>query len=269
MGVSSIDESLGKLMITPCLDGFGQYMNGAVPGQSVNMICSISDISSHALRSGTVPCIILSKTIKTWCSYAYTYKFPFPCCTHMYIWCTTLINCSHFRISAVILVVSIMNIHTINYNKINFNIPLSVRSGGSVIHSEGRLIPHEFPITDLHQISDQDGTGRITCTVSSGTAMFYSTTGFLQAGGVVQSTSGKTAALTVNITNIDTFHNKDAYCIEKETKHLYLYLSSSISSEFLSFSADEEFISKFASNIKRDLPKLRHSYTIIIMEHNT
>ena len=43
-------------------------------------------------------------------------------------------------------------------------------TGGSVVHSYGRLIPHEFPITDLQQISGPDGIGRINCTVSSGTA---------------------------------------------------------------------------------------------------
>ena len=36
-------------------------------------------------------------------------------------------------------------------------------SGGDVVHSYGRLIPHEFPITDLQQISGPDGIGRITC----------------------------------------------------------------------------------------------------------
>ena len=32
-------------------------------------------------------------------------------------------------------------------------------AGGRVVHSYGRLIPHEFPITDLQQISGPDGVG--------------------------------------------------------------------------------------------------------------
>ena len=55
---------------------------------------------------------------------------------------------------------------------------------GSVVHSYGRLIPHEFPITDLQQISGPDGIGRINCTVSSGTARFVANGGQLETGGV-------------------------------------------------------------------------------------
>ena len=53
----------------------------------------------------------------------------------------------------------------------------TVRAGGRVVHSHGRLIPHEFPITDLQQIAGPDGIGRITCTVSSGTARFVANGG--------------------------------------------------------------------------------------------
>ena len=59
-------------------------------------------------------------------------------------------------------------------------------AGGRVVHSYGRLIPHEFPITDLQQISGPDGIGRITCTVSSGTARFAVSGGQLETGGVTQ-----------------------------------------------------------------------------------
>ena len=55
---------------------------------------------------------------------------------------------------------------------------------GRVVHSYGRLIPHEFPITDLQQISGPDGIGRITCTVSNGTARFA--VNGRQTGGVSQ-----------------------------------------------------------------------------------
>ena len=83
-------------------------------------------------------------------------------------------------------------------------------SGGHVVHSYGRLIPHEFPITDLQQISGPDGIGRITCTVSSGTARFFRPGGVLETGGVTQTRNGATATLVVNPT--DSFNNRDVYC---------------------------------------------------------
>ena len=43
---------------------------------------------------------------------------------------------------------------------------------GSAVHSYGKLIVHEFLITDLQQIYGPDGIGRINCTVSSGTVRF-------------------------------------------------------------------------------------------------
>ena len=109
--------------------------------------------------------------------------------------------------------------------------PSTYSSGGSVVHSEGRLIPHEFPITDLHQIYDQfDKIGEITCHVSSGTAIFNSTTGALEAEGVyvTQYTEGSTtAALVVYPSNTDNFQNRDVYCPDMNTNHFYLYIMSS------------------------------------------
>ena len=79
-------------------------------------------------------------------------------------------------------------------------------AGGHVVHSYGRLIPHEFPITDLQQISGPDGIGRITCTVSSGTARFIDNSGNkLGTGGVSQTKNGATATLVVNPSNVDSF----------------------------------------------------------------
>ena len=76
---------------------------------------------------------------------------------------------------------------------------------GHVVHSYGRLIPHEFPITDLQQTSGPDGIGRVNCTVSSGTATFKprDLQVMLQAGGVSQTRNGKgtTATLVVNPSN--------------------------------------------------------------------
>ena len=100
-------------------------------------------------------------------------------------------------------------------------------SGGDVVHSYGRLIPHEFPITDLQQISGPDGIGRITCTVSSGTARFVANGGWLETGGVTQTGSGNTptAALVVNTTNVDSFNNRGLYCNSFD-HFFYLFLSS-------------------------------------------
>ena len=97
-----------------------------------------------------------------------------------------------------------------------------IYTGGSVVHSYGRLIPHEFSITDLQQISGPDGIGRITCTVSSGTAWFI----VLEAGGVSQTKNGATAKLVVNTTNVGSFWNRDLYCTDVNTNYFYLFLSS-------------------------------------------
>ena len=99
---------------------------------------------------------------------------------------------------------------------------------GSVVHSYGRLIPHEFPITDLQQISGPDGIGRITCTVSSGTAEFIPRDPqvMLQAGGVSQTTNGDTATLVVNPSNVDSFRNILVLCNDFNTHLFYLVISS-------------------------------------------
>ena len=100
------------------------------------------------------------------------------------------------------------------------------RAGGSVVHSYGRLIPHEFPITDLQQISGPDGIGRITCTVSSGTARFYRPGAVLETGGVTQTRNGATATLVVNPSNVDSFQNRDLYCSNSANNYFYLFISS-------------------------------------------
>ena len=97
-------------------------------------------------------------------------------------------------------------------------------TGGIVVHSYGRLIPHEFPITDLQQISGPDGIGRITCTVSSGTARFVRPYGQLESDGVSQTRHGTTAALAVNQT--DNFHNRHMYCKEAKTNYFYVFISA-------------------------------------------
>ena len=98
--------------------------------------------------------------------------------------------------------------------------------GGSVVHSYGRLIPHEFPITDLQQISGPDGIGRINCTVSSGTARFVANGGQLETGGVTQTRNGATATLVVNPTDVGSFQNRGLYCTNINTNFFYLFISS-------------------------------------------
>ena len=117
---------------------------------------------------------------------------------------------------------------------------LHTHSGGRVVHSYGRLIPHQFPITHLHQISHLKRQGgetryRITC-VSSGTPppRFYSPNGTLDTGGVTQrdySAHSAILAIDVDTTGIDTFQNRDMYCDDKNTNYFYLYLASTNNSE--------------------------------------
>ena len=95
-------------------------------------------------------------------------------------------------------------------------------TGGDVVHSFGRLIPHEFPITDLQQISGTDGIGRITCTVSSGIAGFVANGGRLEAGGVTETRNGSTATLVVNPSNVDSFQNRGLYCLNADFFYLFL-----------------------------------------------
>ena len=99
-------------------------------------------------------------------------------------------------------------------------------AGGHVVHSYGRLIPHEFPITDQQQISGRDGIGRITCTVSSGIARFIRPGAVLETGGVTQTRNGATATLVVIPSNVDSFQNRDLYCTNTATNFFYLFISS-------------------------------------------
>ena len=102
-----------------------------------------------------------------------------------------------------------------------------IHAGGSVVHSFGRLIPHEFPITDLQQISGPDGIGRITCTVSSGTAEF-TISGTPQTGGVIETRDGATTTLAVDPTG--NFENREAFCNNAAENYLYIFISGN--SEF-------------------------------------
>ena len=111
-------------------------------------------------------------------------------------------------------------------------------AGGDVVHSYGRLIPHEFPITQLKQISGPDGIGRVTCTVSSGTARFIANGGQLETGGVSQTRNGATSTLIVNSSNVDNFQNRDLYCTNGDTNFFYLFISSA--SKYTQFHVNSE-----------------------------
>ena len=118
---------------------------------------------------------------------------------------------------------------------------LHTHSGGRVVHSKDRLIPHQFPITHLQQISYRRRQGAqivtqytITC-VSSGTTTprFYTPNGTLDTGGVTQRnySAHTILAIDVDTTGIDTFQNRDMYCDDNHTNYFYLYLASSNNSE--------------------------------------
>ena len=102
------------------------------------------------------------------------------------------------------------------------------------MHSYGRLIPHQFPITHPHQISYLIEEGlhgyRVTCDVSSGTSppKFYTPNGTFSTGRVTLENYNRSAILDVNIS---TFQNKNMYCDDIDAHYFYLYLTSSDNSE--------------------------------------
>ena len=99
-------------------------------------------------------------------------------------------------------------------------------AGGNVVHSYGRLIPHEFPITDLQQIFGPDGIGRINCTVSSGTARFVANNGQIDSREVFQTRIGATPTLVVKPSNVDSFQYRGLYCTNINANFFRLSFSS-------------------------------------------
>ena len=113
---------------------------------------------------------------------------------------------------------------------------LRIHSGGRVVHSAGRIIPHQFLITSKHKISYLRGTlpkqttvYRITCTVSSGPPppRFYSPNGTLDTIGVTQHQNAHSVGLEVDKANITTLQNRDMFCGDNDTNYFHLYLTSS------------------------------------------
>ena len=111
---------------------------------------------------------------------------------------------------------------------------LHTHSGGRVVHSYGRLIPYQFPMTHPHQISYLNIEGlhgyRVTCNISSGTSppTFHTPNGTFSTGEVTQVIYQHSAILDVNVS---TFQNRDMYCDDNDTNYFYLYLTSSDNSE--------------------------------------
>ena len=116
---------------------------------------------------------------------------------------------------------------------------LRTHSGGRVVHSDHRIIPHQFLITSKHKISHLTGKWprqllvyRITCTVSSGTPppRFYSPNGTLNTGEVTRQ-SAHSITLEWDDANIETLQNRDMYCGDNDTNYFYSYFISSDNSE--------------------------------------
>ena len=109
---------------------------------------------------------------------------------------------------------------------------LHTHSGGRVVHSYGRLISHQFPITHPHQIyfikESLDGY-RVTCNVTvPPPPRFYTPNGTFSTGEGTQEIYPHSAILDVDIS---TFQNRDMYCADNDTNYFYLYLTSSGNSE--------------------------------------
>ena len=99
------------------------------------------------------------------------------------------------------------------------------------MHSYGRLISHQFPITHPHQIyfiKESPHGHRVTCNVTVPPARFYTPNGTFSTGGMTQEFYPHSAILDVDIS---TFQNRDVYCNDSDTNYFYLYLTSSDNSE--------------------------------------
>ena len=116
---------------------------------------------------------------------------------------------------------------------------LHTHSGARVVHSDHRIIPHQFLITSKHKIFyTRERWPRtynlygITCTVSSGTQpRFYSPNGTLDIRKVTQSQTDHSKTLEWDHSSIETLQNRDMYCDGNDTNYFYPYFISSDNSE--------------------------------------
>ena len=125
-------------------------------------------------------------------------------------------------------------------NGTDTSLVLLTHSGGCVVHSDHRIIPHQFLITSNENISHLRvkpprppiPVYRITCTVSSGTPppRFYSPNGTLDTGAVTEQ-STHSITLQWDRVNIESLQNRDMYCGDNDTHYFYSYFISSDNSE--------------------------------------
>ena len=95
---------------------------------------------------------------------------------------------------------------------------LHTHSGGRVVHSNGRLIPHQFPITDLQQISYSGVNHSVTCSPK----------------GTLYTPINSTHSTPLGLNHVVFSHhlnNRDVYCDNSDTNYFYIYLTSSNNSE--------------------------------------
>ena len=125
-------------------------------------------------------------------------------------------------------------------NGTDISLVLHTHSGGCVVHSDHKIIPHQFLITSKHKIFYlrvkwplQQPLYTITCSVSSGPPppRFYSPNGTLYTGGVTQSPTVHSNTLEWDHVNIETLQNRDMYCGDNDTNYFYSYFLSSDNSE--------------------------------------
>ena len=98
-------------------------------------------------------------------------------------------------------------------------------SGGGVVHSYGRLIYHERVITDKHQLqplNNDNGDGRILCTVNSGEAGFTYITSTDTTQDIHQMKSGTKATAVIRVSAFNNFVNFEGRC---GGSYHYLFLS--------------------------------------------
>ena len=117
---------------------------------------------------------------------------------------------------------------------------LHTHSGGRVVHSDHRIIPHQFLITSKQKIfyvrvrlPRTYNLYGFTCTVSSGPPppRFYSPNGTLDIRRVTQSQTDHSITLEWDDANIETLQNRDMYCGDNDTNYFYSYFISSDNSE--------------------------------------
>ena len=116
-------------------------------------------------------------------------------------------------------------------------------SGGRVVHSDHRIIPHQFLITSKHQIfylkkwlvrgekTVELRVYGITCSVSSGPPppRFYSPNGTLDSGRETQPQQAQSIILEWD--PVEALQNRDMYCDDNDTNYFYSYFISSDNSE--------------------------------------